>query len=265
MGGIAGTTVDQRSHIVGDLKRSKQVIGLADGGGQGVARVPRCADAGGILRSGVDAGGLGQLNAGGLAQAIGPGIPGQRLNADVDAHMVKKDIAGVPQSVAHRLHAMGRAVLAVEPAPELGTIVVHDAGVLDLGGGGDVPGLQSRRGRHHLIGGAGGIGTLERPVEEGAQAVIGLVIGHSRRVKRGPVGAGQHTAGVHIDRHCRTAAGAVVQLGDVLGQRVLCGGLQTAVQRQRHRVAGLGRDGVLYADDIALLVRSDRAFTGGTL
>ena len=80
------TVAYQRGDVVGQLQRRKQVIALADGGGQGLTVGPLQIVGLGVLRGGQSALGLGavgaaDLDAGVLPQTELGGIVVQRLNA----------------------------------------------------------------------------------------------------------------------------------------------------------------------------------------
>ena len=100
-------------------------------------------------------------------------------------------------------------------------------------------GFQSGNCRAHLEGGAGGIGTCNRTVEQrrqltGCQLAIVLIEG-CQMIGR-LVGQGKDFAVFHIYPSCCTAACTADALAAAC-QRFLCNLLQIDVQRQHHIVA----------------------------
>ena len=148
-------------------------------------------------------------------------------------------------------------------------VVVVDALVLDGGQGRDNAVVDGGDGGTHLIGGAGGIDLIQRPVEQGGvfrlrelleiAGEVGQVVGRIG-------GAGQDGAGLDIQHDHRSAlrvlavSGLVHAVGtevqDIVLQNLLGGHLQVDVDGGLHVGPGLRLDHVPLRDDIALAVHS---------
>ena len=252
---------DQGGHIVCQLQGGKEVIGLADGGGNGLAVGPGLADLLGVLGTGQHPLGVADLNARAAAQAELAGVVVQPPNAREPPHLVEEVVAGHGDGLGHIHRPVGAAGGVIDPALGLGELVVGvDAPVHNGGGGGDHPGFQPRHGGAELKGGAGGIGAVGGPVEHGQGGIFAPAVVHLvplAQVVGGVAGQGQHLPGAHADDRRRAAPGHAVSAGHGLdggGQGVLGHLLQVDVNGQGHGVAGLGLLGVKLAGNLAVFV-----------
>ena len=158
----------QRGHVVGQLQRREQVVGLADGGGNGLAVGPLLIVAFRPLGGGQHAAGVADLNAGGLPQPELGGVAVQCPDTGEPSHLIEKVVAGVGDGLRHIDASVGGAGLTVDPAHGLRILVIGvDTAVLDDGGRRDDAALQCRHRRHHLECGAWGINALGGAVEHG--------------------------------------------------------------------------------------------------
>ena len=222
----------QRGDIVGQLQGGEQVVGLADGGGDGLAVRPLPVVAVRPLRRGQHTAGIADLNAGGRAKTELGGVAVQRADPGQASHLVEEVVAGDGDGLGHIDAPVGSAALLIDPAHGLGMRIIGiDAAVLNDGGGGDDAALQRRHGGTHLEGGAGGVHTLRGAVEHG-QTIIRhkrlVVLVEGGQVIGGVAGQCQHLAAAHR-YHGGSAAALVAVLvdhaGDGVGQRLLHIGL----------------------------------------
>ena len=256
----------QGGHIVGHLQGGKQVITLADGGGEGLPVGPLQLVVLGIFRGGQGAGGIADLDARGLAQAELQGIVVDELDAREAAHLIEEVVARDGDGLGHIHLAVGGPGRAPQPALGLGAGVVGiNALVADLGGGGDDAVFQGGHGGDGLEDGAGGVNAVHGAVEEG-QAVIlqelGIVPGDILQVVGGVGGQGQHLAAAHAHHHGGGAPLVAVLVDhalDGLGQGLFAGDLEVDVDGQGHGAAGLGLAGIELAGDVALGVPGHQA------
>ena len=242
---------DESGHIVGQLQGGEQVIGLTDGGGDGLAVGPGFADFFGVFGAGQHAVGVADLDARAAAQAKLTGVVVQPLDACKPAHLIEKVVARHRDGLAHVHGSVGAAGGIIDPASGLGELIVGvNAPVHNSGGGSDNAGLQGRHRGAELEGGAGGVGAVGGAVKHGQGGILAPGVVHLvplAQVVGGIAGQGQHLPGAHAD-HCRRAApGHAIAFRHGLDggrQGILGGFLQVQVDGQGHGVARLGFLGV---------------------
>ena len=175
MGGPAGPAVEDRGDIAPDLQGGEHIVGLSDGGLQGIAGSPGgesvLVAVGGSRQ---DAGVLGQLDAGGLAETPVSAVLVHLLDGELAAHVEEEVVAGLLNGLHHLDLAVDLAVQQVQPAPGsiAGVGVVHVLALgVDDGIPGDGPLHESRGGHADLEGGAGRVSAEEGTVEHGGVLV----------------------------------------------------------------------------------------------
>ena len=147
-------------------------------------------------------------------------------------------------------------------------IIGIDTVAVDGGKAVDDAGIQRRHRHRRLEGGAGGVQTLQRAVEQGqarVRAVLAVLGGEEVLVVAGVVGGGQHTAVLRADDHHRTGGslggtaavvGAVYHL-DVPGQRPVHRLLEGAVDGELDGMARLRHGGHRSPHDDAVRAAGD--------
>ena len=151
--------------IRGQLQGSEQMVGLADGGLEGIAHIPGFPDHAFFVFFGSQrAFFFEQLDPGRLTETIVRSIPVK----NVDPHSTPDDIEEI---VAGDLECFpdvdGTMGAGIDPAGiRISLVLVDDAPVVDLGICGDSPFPQPGGGSHHLEGRTRSIGALKGAVEQ---------------------------------------------------------------------------------------------------
>ena len=254
VGAVAHAVVGQRGGVGSQLDGAYHCVALPDGG----LNIQR----GGVVfirLFGQASHSLVYLHAGALAktQLVGVGIVD--VTGQAASHIVEEDVAA-PLDGGYHIN-----VAAVAVAGAAGVVVliigIH-AGAVDGGVLVDEAAVQRCHRHRGLKGGAGGIQTLQRPVEQGQAgvgAVLGIVGGVQVLVKAGVVGGRQHTAILHIQHH-RSAGGGLHIAGvvhpvdhvDIIGKRLIHRPLKVAVDGQLHGMPRLRHGGDLGVHDHAV-------------
>ena len=244
MSGVAGAAVDQGGNIVGQLDGGDLGALLTDGHGEDVALVPGAAQRFGKFRTGHHAGLLSEFDAGLLSQTKHGGILIQQIDAYQTAYFIEVIVAGVHNSLAYILQAVGASILPVVPALRLRTGVERiDTFVIDQGIRFYNICLQGTNGGNHLEGRAGRIQTLESTVQQGFQGIfrqVVVVLGEGSQRIGGVRGGGQHIAGVYVQHYAGRALRLfTLQAGYAAGQNLLHLLLQVNVNGEEDVLAGL--------------------------
>ena len=264
--------VGNGGHIDTQLQGGKAVVGLANGCQNLVAFVPVGILAGvqgllGLLVGPV-AGFLVKLHTGALAQAKALGCFIDVLNGHHIAQNVEIIVTGFLQRLHGIDHLVGAA--AVGPCQALGApvavILAVNTFVPDLIGGADIAVVDTRHHHGHLVGGSGGIGGKQRPVEHGQQRILfqGVVLlAESIQIIGRIAGTGQDLTGIGVHGHHGAAFSILAVHILVLlvaqgfqgpGQFILGNALQLQINGSFHIVSGLGQGKPAGGDDVALFV-----------
>ena len=234
MRGIPIPAVYQRGQVDAQLERGKCVIGLPDGGGDGVGCLPcNTVRFGAVIRTCQNAGCLAKLDACRLSEPKQRAVVVHLFNTQKPSRLIEKAVAGdadcLPDvQVAMLMNRADRAV--VHPA---GGLITLEIGILT----GTLQqrctvnnSLGQRRRRHsRLEGGAGCIQTVQRPVVQRQRLIVaelsvvavegGQVVGRIGRQC-------QYLSGVRIHGDCR--AGTTVlppvripDVGNIFRQPIL--------------------------------------------
>ena len=269
---VARAAVGERGDVVGHLQRRKQVRGLADGRGQGVAVDPRRTfEAFFGLRRGDIAPRLpAELHAGVFAEAERPRVGRQVFDAELPTHVEEKDVAGIAERLDDGFVAVRQPRGAVQPAGGLIVrIVTVDARIGDDRFRRDDAELEPGHRGHHLKNRARRVDAAQRAVEHRLHLVrIELIeqLVEACDIKRRVRGAGQNVARGDVDDDGGAALDILrlfrilYPLGDhlfnLLGERPFDRALQANVDRQHDVAPRLRRLFLNDLDDSAVAVEA---------
>ena len=266
VGGVASAAVEEGGGVDPQLEGGKGVVGLANGGGDGVGGLPlQTVYIGAVVGPRQRAALLTQLNARGLSQAEHTAVEIHIGDAQLSAQIVEVAVAGHPQS----LGGVDPAVLldgtgaVVNPAVGLVALVVGvGSRAFQLGGGRDRP--LGEGGGHHtgLEGRAGGVETAQGAVKEG-EGVVGydavVVAVEGGQIVGGIGGDGQKLSVARIHGHdgaCLAVLSAVgfLYVADILGQSLLGGDLEVYIDGEVDVLACHGLSLHVLSDDAPVLI-----------
>ena len=229
--------LDRREHIVALADRRLNRQAVVPGGAVVALRV--------LDRVGHDADALRQLAAGRLAQREELRVGAHLPDREHAAHVEEIAVAGVADRAVH----VDLAVHAEAPRLIVRRVVVVGAVAVDRRVVVGDHALLERRKRHERLEARARRENAVEPAVEQRLRLVRVerrqvfVVGNvavevERRVGR----AGQHRAGVHVERDRRARHAVLPQPGrDLLGERLVGGALQVAVDREPDGIAGLRR------------------------
>ncbi len=178
-GPVKGAAVGQGGIDVGELERRDEVESLADGDGDGFSRLPGLLQAGEFPLFRRDQAALlpGEVDAQGGAEAEGPRVGGDLVDAEQLAQVVEIDVAGLHDGAVE----VDVSVTLLLPAAE--DPVAHLEGAVAVEGGlrGDQPLFEGGCGDDGFVGGSRRVLSGDRPVFHGMPAVRWRVSPSRRR------------------------------------------------------------------------------------